>query len=553
MQARPPSSPPWWRRRPRSCRSPYWSPVAPATRPRRPPVAAGRDLRETTAADDDTIHIPGCLLDQREKPADPGPGRDDHRRGRGRQRRRRAGTERRDGRLRHRAPRHVDRQPRQDVHGQDRQGHAARGRRAPQPRRRSPRADAEPRRATSSSPSRSATQAPPAPARACRRCSSLVGGLVFALLLAMAALGLSMIFGTTGLTNFAHGELITFGALVAYGVDSLPGTIRIGGTNITVVVAVIVATIASAGFGWLNDWALWRPLRRRGTGLIAMMMVSIGLSIFLRNVYQYFAGASKHHYSQFASPTSVGDRARPGHAQGPLRRRCSRSSCWSPWSSRCSAPGSARPPARSRTTPALSAATGINVDRVISVVWIVGAALAGLSGVLLGMTQGFDYQLGLQAPAAGLRRRRARRASARSGAPSWAPWSSASSSRCPRCSSRPSSSSSVPSSYSSSSCCSGRRACSARPSESAEERQHMDWNAILSQSLQQGLGPVAAVVLPGRHRPQRALRLHRTAQLRSGRLHGRRRLRRGVVRRDLGPVASGSAASSGSWPPWCSR
>jgi neutral amino acid transport system permease protein len=45
---------------------------------------------------------------------------------------------------------------------------------------------------------------------------------------------------------------------------------------------------------------------------------------------------------------------------------------------------------------ALSAASGINVDRVISVVWIVGAALAGLSGVLLGMTQGFDYQLGFK-------------------------------------------------------------------------------------------------------------------------------------------------------------
>ena len=61
--------------------------------------------------------------------------------------------------------------------------------------------------------------------------------MVFALLLAMAALGLSMIFGTTGLTNFAHGELITFGALVAYGVDSLPGTFTIGGTNVTVAVA----------------------------------------------------------------------------------------------------------------------------------------------------------------------------------------------------------------------------------------------------------------------------------------------------------------------------
>jgi hypothetical protein len=130
----------------------------------------------------------------------------------------------------------------------------------------------------------------------------LVGGLVFSLLLAMAALGLSMIFGTTGLTNFAHGELITFGALVAYGVDSLPGTISIGGTNVTVAVAAIVAAIASAAFGWLNDWGLWRPLRRRGTGLVAAMVVSIGLSIFLRNLYQYFAGASNHQYSQFASP-----------------------------------------------------------------------------------------------------------------------------------------------------------------------------------------------------------------------------------------------------------
>ena len=36
------------------------------------------------------------------------------------------------------------------------------------------------------------------------------------------------------------------------------------------------------------------------------------------------------------------------------------------------------------------------MDRVISVVWIVGAMLAGLSGVLLGMTQGFDYQLGFK-------------------------------------------------------------------------------------------------------------------------------------------------------------
>jgi branched-chain amino acid transport system permease protein len=222
-----------------------------------------------------------------------------------------------------------------------------------------------------------------------------VGGLVFSLLLAMAALGLSMIFGTTGLTNFAHGELITFGALVAYGVDALPGTITIGGTNVTIAVSIIVAAIASAGFGWLNDRALWRPLRHRGTGLVAMMVVSIGLSIFLRNVFQYLAGANTHQYSQFSSP-------RPWHL-GPIlvtpkdvfivlfstvvlvlvvialqRTKL----------------GKATRAVADNT--ALAAATGINVDRVVSVVWIVGAMLACMSGVLLGMTQGFDYQLGFK-------------------------------------------------------------------------------------------------------------------------------------------------------------
>jgi branched-subunit amino acid ABC-type transport system permease component len=222
-----------------------------------------------------------------------------------------------------------------------------------------------------------------------------VGGLVFSLLLAMAALGLSMIFGTTGLTNFAHGELITFGALVAYGVDALPGTITIGGTNVTIAVSIIVAAIASAGFGWLNDRALWRPLRHRGTGLVAMMVVSIGLSIFLRNVFQYLAGANTLQYSQFSSP-------RPWHL-GPIlvtpkdvfivlfstvvlvlvvialqRTKL----------------GKATRAVADNT--ALAAATGINVDRVVSVVWIVGAMLAGMSGVLLGMTQGFDYQLGFK-------------------------------------------------------------------------------------------------------------------------------------------------------------
>lgn len=223
----------------------------------------------------------------------------------------------------------------------------------------------------------------------------LVGGIVFSLLLAMASLGLSMIFGTTGLTNFAHGELITFGALAAFALDGLPGEIRLGGADITVIVAVIVAFVVSGLFGWVQDRALWAPLRKRGTGLIAMMIISIGLSIFLRNIYQYFAGGESKNYSQFSSPApyEIGpisitskdliviavstavlllailalQRTRTGKAMRAVA-----------------------------DNPALAASSGINVERVISIVWVGGAALAGLSGVLLGLTQGFDYQIGFK-------------------------------------------------------------------------------------------------------------------------------------------------------------
>jgi branched-chain amino acid transport system permease protein len=223
----------------------------------------------------------------------------------------------------------------------------------------------------------------------------LIGGITFSLLLAMAALGLSLIFGTTGLTNFAHGELMTFGALVALGIDRLPGTISIGGANVTVIVAIIVAFLVSGLFGFVQDAWLWAPLRRRGTGLVAMMIMTIGLSILLRNVYQYFVGGGNYDYSQYASPT-------------PFRVGSILITPTAIWVSAlaltvlvivCVALQKSRLGKATRAVadnPALASATGINVERVIRIVWIGGAALAGLSGVLLGLTQGFNYQFGFK-------------------------------------------------------------------------------------------------------------------------------------------------------------
>jgi branched-subunit amino acid ABC-type transport system permease component len=223
----------------------------------------------------------------------------------------------------------------------------------------------------------------------------VVGGLVFSVLLAMAALGLSMIFGTTGLTNFAHGELITFGALAGLAVDQIPGAIRIGGTDISVIVAVVAAFVISAAFGWINDVTLWKPLRRRGTGIIAMMIVSIGLSVFLRNLYQFFFGGDAKNYSQYSAvrPWDIGGILITSRdviviVVGLLVLVAATSLL------QYTRLGKATRAVADNT--ALSAATGINVERVINLVWVSGAALAGLAGALIAVTQGFNYQTGFK-------------------------------------------------------------------------------------------------------------------------------------------------------------
>lgn len=111
----------------------------------------------------------------------------------------------------------------------------------------------------------------------------LVAGLNFGLLIALGAIGITLIFGTTGLNNFSHGELVTFGGLMAWLFAVVMG--------LNIFVALIIVVILGAAFGWVQDAALWKPLRKRGVRLVPAMIVSIGLGLALRYIYQLFFGA----------------------------------------------------------------------------------------------------------------------------------------------------------------------------------------------------------------------------------------------------------------------
>ncbi|TFC69564.1 branched-chain amino acid ABC transporter permease [Cryobacterium sp. TMS1-20-1] len=212
-------------------------------------------------------------------------------------------------------------------------------------------------------------------------------GLNFGLLLALAAIGVSLIFGTTGLSNFAHAELITFGALM-----TLVFSVNFG---LPIWLAILIAIALSGALGFSLDAVLWKPLRRKGVAVIPLMIVSIGLSLALRYLYQYFFGGSTSQLPGAGmadlkfGPISLSpiDLASMGIsivvllavAYFLLRTRIGKAT------------------RAVSDNPSLASASGIDVDNVIRIVWVVGAALAGLSGVLWAYFRpGVSWDMGFQ-------------------------------------------------------------------------------------------------------------------------------------------------------------
>ncbi|KQT89257.1 hypothetical protein ASG49_15820 [Marmoricola sp. Leaf446] len=216
----------------------------------------------------------------------------------------------------------------------------------------------------------------------------LYNGLLFGIVLSLGALGLSMVFGTTGLTNFAHGELVTFGAVMTYMGNRVFG--------LPIMVSVLLAVVLSAGFGWLNDKGLWAPLRRRGTGLIAMMIVSIGLQFLLRNLYQYFTGGRALTYREYVTPAGQDAFGLFTYTTRDVVIILVSLLTLIAVTLALQFTRLGRATRAVSDNPALAASTGINVNRVITTVWIFGAALAGLGGAFLGFSQSVTYQLGAQ-------------------------------------------------------------------------------------------------------------------------------------------------------------
>ncbi|HLK95132.1 MAG TPA: branched-chain amino acid ABC transporter permease [Nocardioidaceae bacterium] len=215
----------------------------------------------------------------------------------------------------------------------------------------------------------------------------LVEGLRFGLLIAMAAVGLSLIFGTTGLTNFAHGELVTIGAIAAWFINVQGG--------VPLVPAALIAMVIGAGVGALNELAIWRPLRRRGTGLVAALVISIGLSLLLRYLYQIIFGGGSEAYADYRGQRAVdyGAFTMTNADLSSIVIALVVLLLVAVMLQRTKIGKAMRAVSDNRD---LAASSGINVNRVILVVWMMGGALAALGGVLLGLSDEVQWDMGFR-------------------------------------------------------------------------------------------------------------------------------------------------------------
>jgi branched-chain amino acid transport system permease protein len=213
----------------------------------------------------------------------------------------------------------------------------------------------------------------------------LSDGIRLGLIIAMCSVGLSLVFGTTGLTNFAHGEMVTFGGLVAFYFNVI--------LEIPILISGPVVILMGGLFGLLLNWGIFARLTKRGVTLLSQLVVTVGLSLMLRNIYLFQFGGRTKQLSSYSKqvnleigPIGITPRDLTTAILGVIilvsvalflqRSRL----------------GKAIRAVSDNVQ--LASATGIDTRKVIKIVWFAGGALAATGGIFRGLDEQVSFSMG---------------------------------------------------------------------------------------------------------------------------------------------------------------
>jgi branched-chain amino acid transport system permease protein len=227
----------------------------------------------------------------------------------------------------------------------------------------------------------------------------LIVGLTTGAIYALIALGYTMVYGIVELINFAHGDIFMIGSLIAIvflNMLGITGAVPLGGFTLVwvMIVTCLITMLLCAALGVVIERVAYRPLRNAPR--LAPLISAIGVSLILEDVGKLWKGVTNVAFPQIFPQIT--------YTIGPVNISSVNILVivvtvilmiglhWFVSSTRIGR--AMRAVAQDRDAAALM---GVNVDRIISITFFIGAALAGAAGFIYGLQYGSTiFSLGFQ-------------------------------------------------------------------------------------------------------------------------------------------------------------
>jgi branched-chain amino acid transport system permease protein len=226
-----------------------------------------------------------------------------------------------------------------------------------------------------------------------------INGLTLGAIYGLIAIGYTMVYGIVGMINFAHGEIYMIGAFIGIIAFTVLGMAGVTYVPLAVVIVLIVAMVFTAAYGWTVERIAYRPLR--GSFRLAPLISAIGMSIFLQNYVQILQGARVKPLQPIVTGGVKLIDTGPFHVSMSYIQMMIVIITvvlmigFSLFITRTAFGRSQRACEQDLSMAAL---VGINVDRTISLTFVIGAVLAAVAGVMVTLYYGVvDFFIGFQA------------------------------------------------------------------------------------------------------------------------------------------------------------
>ena len=230
----------------------------------------------------------------------------------------------------------------------------------------------------------------------------IVDGLLIGGLIGLGAIGVTLTYSILRFANFAHGELVSWGAYFAFAVSAALG-LASGSMTVPLApfsfgwslpIATLAAIVLTAGLALVVDAVLFGPLRARRSTVIILVMASFGAALTLRSLLEFIFTSQPAYFTkelQIAIRLGAGLRATPDQLL-TLGLAASVVVGVHLMLTRTAIGRSMRAVSEN---PQLSGVVGIDVRAVVRTVWVLGAGLACIAGVMAGLLVQIRPQMGL--------------------------------------------------------------------------------------------------------------------------------------------------------------